>query len=34
MNNDTWTLGGREFRSRFILGSGKRSIYFSGIHGS
>lgn len=26
MNNDTWTLGGREFRSRFILGSGKYSL--------
>lgn len=26
MNNDTWKLGGREFRSRFILGSGKYSL--------
>ena len=24
--NDTWTLGGREFHSRFILGSGKYSL--------
>ena len=22
-NNDTWTLGGHTFTSRFILGSGK-----------
>lgn len=26
MNNDTWTLGGHEFHSRFILGSGKYSL--------
>ena len=24
--NDTWTLGGHEFSSRFILGSGKYSL--------
>lgn len=24
--NDTWTLGGKEFHSRFILGSGKYSL--------
>ena len=24
--NDTWTLGGKEFTSRFILGSGKYSL--------
>lgn len=23
---DTWTLGGKEFSSRFILGSGKYSV--------
>ena len=23
---DTWSLGGREFTSRFILGSGKYSL--------
>lgn len=26
MTNDTWTLGGHEFHSRFILGSGKYSL--------
>ena len=26
MNNDTWMLGGHEFHSRFILGSGKYSL--------
>ena len=26
MNNDTWKLGGHEFCSRFILGSGKYSL--------
>lgn len=26
MTNDTWTLGGQEFHSRFILGSGKYSL--------
>ena len=26
MNNDTWTLGGHEFHSRFILGSGKYAL--------
>ena len=26
MTNDTWTLGGHEFNSRFILGSGKYSL--------
>lgn len=26
MTNDTWTLGGHEFQSRFILGSGKYSL--------
>ena len=26
MNKDTFTLGGREFSSRFILGSGKYSM--------
>lgn len=26
MQNDTWTLGGKEFTSRFILGSGKYSL--------
>lgn len=26
MTNDTWTLGGHEFYSRFILGSGKYSL--------
>ena len=26
MENDTWTLGGKEFTSRFILGSGKYSL--------
>lgn len=26
MKNDTFTLGGKEFSSRFILGSGKYSM--------
>ena len=26
MNNDTFTLGGHTFESRFILGSGKYSL--------
>ena len=26
MNKDTFTLGGKEFSSRFILGSGKYSL--------
>ena len=26
MRNDTFTLGGKEFHSRFILGSGKYSM--------
>ena len=26
MNKDTFTLGGKEFSSRFILGSGKYSM--------
>ena len=25
-NNDTWTLGGHTFTSRFILGSGKYNL--------
>ena len=31
---DTWSLGGREFTSRFILGSGKYSLELieAGLH--